>query len=398
MLRAKTVKAWYRVHKWTSLICTAFLLILCITGLPLVFREEIAALRINEVRAPNVPAGTPMARLDRLVNAALQEHPDQRPYTLIWDDEKENVINVTTGSFRNGEWDDFHSIPVDARTAQVLGTDEVPTDPLSRAIVSVMSFAITLHTTLFAGEPGRLFLGVMGLLFGAAIVTGAVVYGPFMRKLNFGAVRANKASRVYWLDIHNLFGIVATMWMLVVGLTGMVTTFGDLLIKLWEVKTLSAMMAPYAGKPPLDHFASVDTALAAARQAVPDMDPYFISFPSGVYTTSRHFNILFRGRTPFTSKLVRPALIDAETGQLASIAEPPWHIKAVLLSYPLHFGDYGGLPLKIIWAVLDAATILILISGLYLWLGRRKTPTEARLEELERIESAGMPVSVGSHQ
>ena len=28
----------------------------------------------------------------------------------------------------------------------------------------------------------------------------------------------------------------------------------------------------------------------------------------------------------------------------------PWYVKALKLSQPLHFGDYGGMPLKIIWA------------------------------------------------
>ena len=42
-----------------------------------------------------------------------------------------------------------------------------------------------------------------------------------------------------------------------------------------------------------------------------------------------------------------------------------------VFSQPLHFGDYGGLPLKIIWALFDVAAIVILGSGLYLWLVRR---------------------------
>jgi uncharacterized iron-regulated membrane protein len=38
------------------------------------------------------------------------------------------------------------------------------------------------------------------------------------------------------------------------------------------------------------------------------------------------------------------------------------------VSQPLHFGDYGGMPMKILWALLDMATIVVLGSGLYLWL------------------------------
>ncbi|MFG9943473.1 hypothetical protein ACG3RN_22945 [Pseudomonas aeruginosa] len=41
------------------------------------------------------------------------------------------------------------------------------------------------------------------------------------------------------------------------------------------------------------------------------------------------------------------------------------------------------MPLKIVWALLDLVSIVILASGLYLWLGRRKTPLEQkRLAEL----------------
>ena len=40
------------------------------------------------------------------------------------------------------------------------------------------------------------------------------------------------------------------------------------------------------------------------------------------------------------------------------------------VTQPLHFGNYAGLALKIVWAVLDILAIVVLGSGLYLWLGR----------------------------
>jgi uncharacterized iron-regulated membrane protein len=41
-------------------------------------------------------------------------------------------------------------------------------------------------------------------------------------------------------------------------------------------------------------------------------------------------------------------------------------------SRPLHFGDYAGLPLKVIWALLDLAMIAVLVTGLYLYLPKRR--------------------------
>ena len=61
-------------------------------------------------------------------------------------------------------------------------------------------------------------------------------------------------------------------------------------------------------------------------------------------------------------------LVDARTAQVTAAPQLPWYLTALLVSQPLHFGDYGGMPMKILWALLDIATIVVLGSGLYLWL------------------------------
>ena len=63
--------------------------------------------------------------------------------------------------------------------------------------------------------------------------------------------------------------------------------------------------------------------------------------------------------------------MNANTGRMTETREMPWYVKTLFVSQPLHFGDYGGLPLKVIWALLDIATIVVLLSGLYLWLKKR---------------------------
>jgi hypothetical protein len=42
-------------------------------------------------------------------------------------------------------------------------------------------------------------------------------------------VRRERGPRVTWLDLHNLLGIVTLTWALVVGATGMINTWADLL-------------------------------------------------------------------------------------------------------------------------------------------------------------------------
>ncbi len=90
---------------------------------------------------------------------------------------------------------------------------------------------LRLHVNLFAGLPGRLFLGFMGLLLLVAIVSGVVLYAPIMRKLDFGDARRARASRVKWLNLHNLLGIATLVWAFIADTTGIVNTWAELLVK-----------------------------------------------------------------------------------------------------------------------------------------------------------------------
>ena len=92
----------------------------------------------------------------------------------------------------------------------------------------------------------------MGLLLLVAIVSGVVLYAPFMRKLAFrhGAPRAASA-RPKWLDLHNLLGIVTLVWAFVVGATGVINTWAEPDDQVLAVHDeVSTMLAPYKGQPP----------------------------------------------------------------------------------------------------------------------------------------------------
>lgn len=70
---SKSLRRWGSTHKWSSIICTVFMLMLCITGLPLIFHHEIDHLLHDEVQAAPVPEGTPLASLDVVVKNSLSK-------------------------------------------------------------------------------------------------------------------------------------------------------------------------------------------------------------------------------------------------------------------------------------------------------------------------------------
>ena len=111
---------------------------------------------------------------------------------------------------------------------------------------------------------------LLGLLFVVALVSGTVLYAPFMRRIAFGTVRTERSARVKRLDQHNLIGIVALAWMAVIGLTGAINAFADPLTDSWRDGEVAAMAAAYEGEAPLppSRYGSLDTAMASAQAQV----------------------------------------------------------------------------------------------------------------------------------
>ncbi|WP_454674032.1 PepSY-associated TM helix domain-containing protein [Achromobacter pestifer] len=361
-------RRWSAVHKWSSLVATIWLLLLCLTGLPLIFHDEIDAALDTHPGLPALTPDAPRATLDQIVATALAAAPGAKIDSLGLMPDMPAVIVATRGKDGQG---------AATMQRQLYGLhDGKPVSLPPPRSDGVMEVIRRLHTDLYAGLPGTLFLGGMGLLLAVAMVSGIALYGPFMRKLPFGSIRRQRGARIRRLDLHNFLGIATAAWLLVIALTGIINSLHDPLAALWRKHDLADMVkrASPAGQAPPTQLASVDAALHTVRQAAPGMKVAAVFFPGSLFSSPRHYAIFLRGDTPVTSRLLKPALVDAETGALTAMEDMPWHIRMLFLSQPLHFGDYGGLPLKLIWAALDLVAIMVLVTGLWLW--RRKHAAE----------------------
>ncbi|WP_024695452.1 PepSY-associated TM helix domain-containing protein [Pseudomonas syringae] len=363
-MKSQTVRRWSVVHTWSSLICTLFLLMLAITGLPLIFHHEIDHLLGDAPHYKDMPVDTPHLNLEQLARAAEAHRPGEVMQYFGWDDEEPNGVMAITAATAGTEPNSSHTFALDTRTGEAL---EMPS-----ANGGFMMVMLRLHVDMYAELPGKLLLAFMGLLFVVAIVSGTVLYSPFMRKLEFGTVRASKSTRTRWLDLHNLIGVVTLTWALVVGVTGVISACADLLIASWRNDALASMIAPYRDAPPLTQRAPATRLLEIAESAVPGMQVDFIAFPGTRFSSEHHYAVFLKGNTHLTAHLATPVLIDAQTLQVTAVVERPWYMDALGMSQPLHFGDYGGMPMKILWAILDVLTIIVLGSGVYLWWVRRR--------------------------
>lgn len=362
---------WFRVnlwlHRWTSLIATLPFLVLCITGTVLIFHEEIDhALGVVPEARPSTEAQRPLAAG---IAAARAAYPGERVLSIGVDpDHHPGVQLIVTAPNADTNFDRAQLRFADLATGALIGES----DPGK----TLTGFLLELHAQWFLGPVGELIGALIALLVLISLLSGLVVYAPYVRRLAFGVLRRGRGPRLLQLDLHNLIGAVVLGWALVVTLTGFLLGFSTVAIGVWQMTELgglrdfAARMAPVDVRaPPADVDRVMTVATAAAR---PGWAVQSVIFPGTDFSTPRHYTVLLGGSAGIEQRLFGVMIVDAATGELALVPEVPAYLTAISLSEPLHFGDYGGLPLKLLWTACTWLTLFITANGAWLWWDRRR--------------------------
>lgn len=372
---------WFRLnlwlHRWTSLVATVPFLILCLTGTVLIFHEEIDA-ALGVVPTAQGLEDAPQRPLAESVDNVLEAFPDERVLSLGQEPEEHpGVLLVVTGPKQaHGFGSDFKLRFTRLATAQ-------PTEQGLEEDETLTGFLLKLHAEWFLGPPGELIGALIALLVLLSLLSGLVVYAPYVKKIAFGFLRRGRGPRLLQLDMHNFIGALVLGWMFAVTVTGFLLGFGTIATGIWQKTELSALQQRYSGepvdarRPPAD----VDRVYAAALKAAPPgWHIISVVYPDTEFSTNRHFTVLVGG-LGLDERLFRVALVDAETAEVRTVVELPWYLKAIVLAQPLHFGDYGGIALKLLWTACTWLTLFITANGAWLWWDRRRKRKRAGAKE-----------------
>ncbi|MDF0678057.1 MAG: PepSY domain-containing protein [Nitrosomonas sp.] len=113
-----SLQSWAWIHKWSSIVCTLFMLLLCLTGLPLIFHEEIEHLS-GVVEALPMPKGTPDTSMDRIAQVALERRPGEVIRFMFWDQEEHpDLTYVSMASRIDAPPEENNAVVIDSRTAK----------------------------------------------------------------------------------------------------------------------------------------------------------------------------------------------------------------------------------------------------------------------------------------
>ncbi|HKX96147.1 MAG TPA: PepSY-associated TM helix domain-containing protein [Methylibium sp.] len=348
--RAKGQRPWrFFLHHLFGLQLSLFLGFVCLTGSVATLSHEIEWLLWPEVRAD---AGGTAVSWGTQWDAARAAQPQ-------W---------ALQGIGRGGSDEESYLATV-VRARDAAGADaRIYVDPTSGRVqgqasgVSFHAFMRGLHYYLFVPS-SLMFYAVtsLGVVMLGSLVTGLLVYRKFWRGF-LRWPRWDAPPRVVWGDVHRLAGLWSTWFVAVIALTSVWYLLEHAGLD-WEQPTpaLARPLAPAERVAP--DGAAIDRWVAAARRELPGLRVTAVYLPFGargpVTVQGQRDAWLVRERS-------NAVFIDPRDGRVLGVRDAQAIGAAERWAHtadPLHFGNFGGLAVKLLWAAFGLLLCALALSG-----------------------------------
>lgn len=357
-----TNRQWFTLHSWAGFVLGALLLLVCVTGVLATLSYEIQYLSDSKYRALSSRSGpVNWAQLEQNLAAA---YPDSQ---LI-------SVQVHQQAYLAGEAslatpDGFRFAYFDPASGSLTGSGDW--GRLSR-------FLRNLHMYLSVEGAGKVVVTSLSFLLLISVISSFYVYRNWWQQWLRKPGKWHWAVRSNWASWHKLIGLWSWWFVLLMTLTG-----------LWYFAEHWLLKTPLQYYPPIPR-ATLSTTLpeqplsltqitTIARQQRPELDIRAVLYNSNakapIVVTGQAGDVLLRDRANRIYLDSAGKVIGSQSSaDLASLAY------LTDMADPLHFGNFSGLTVKLIYALFGSGLCILVAGGMRMhWLRtKHKQPQLAR--------------------
>lgn len=348
----------FTLHSWTGLVAGIFILIFFLTGAVIVFREE----------------------LNRVIDRSLfvvQPEAARMGYQALYDTiAKQAGAQVYLYSFRYipEQADETLEMRIyDARrkTYGLLYANPYTGKVLGITFNSWYDVFLRLHYQFFLGKIGETLAALFALALLLSVISGLWVYRKNLWKaLSFQIQFNRKNLNTTSSSLHRIIGVWSLLFHFVLALSGFWMLKGALTYGHFNSPAEKLSPAPSFYRIHLDHL------ITQAEQQLGGKVNY-VNFPR---QADDPLNISIRkpSYTWLYGDYNNAIDFDYNSGNIVKIFREE-DLSALerfeYALYTLHFGQFGGLGLKMVYCVLSLAGAVLSITGFILWKRKQKAPT-----------------------
>lgn len=236
------------------------------------------------------------------------------------------------------------------------------------------------------GTPfGYLLAGIVSFLFLFALITGVFLHWDKLVS-NFFVFRPWSKWKTVWTDLHTALGVIGFPFQFIFAVTGIVLIVNFVLIspyakflyngnteKVYQVLSYSdSTTYPYTYTPLQEEF-NLNSIIKELQDKWPDTELKSISIKN-YQDSNMHIilhakaptNVRFAGTGKLVYRVQDQQIIYEKSPLSSSYVE-----KVRSFIYHLHFGDFGGRPLRVMFFVLGIMGCIVINSGVMIWLVAR---------------------------
>ncbi len=376
-MRQDVLKTYKDVHSWVGIIAGMFLFIAFMAGALTMFRTPLT--RWATPPSAQFSAPLPVDRTEELVAAVAAQHPKaadrytiqlepgpEMPARLFWSEGGRRAQTLTGANLSADGRLEVHKVE-----PSKLG---YLADELHRRVGLPLPRSVVMPIT-----------GIVSMLYLVAIVSGLIVLLPSLAKDMF-AVRVGRNLKRMWLDVHNVLGLFSLPFHIIIALTAIVFAVHDQIYdvqdKLIYQDRIEQRFEDHPEPPapaPDAKLLPVTELLARIRQQAPGFTPLTLAYSRADADHGGHMTLRVSGyddRYGHRSGTAGFVGVDPTTGKMHELDLMPGHqppMAATLTSFfTLHFGSFGGAPVRWGYFVLGIAGAFLFYTGNLLWIESRR--------------------------
>ena len=200
----------YKLHKWTGIVSAVTMLVLCATGVILLLGDDMTGSSSQRIPVDDAALWQDMPAA---MDASQKTYPDWQIYSARID-EQCGIIRLR---LQKNDTADSKLVIWEHAGQYLLERQNSQPD-------SIWKTAHKLHLRLNLGTAGHELLKWLCAIALITMLTGVLIYCPFMKTQSFGEVR-HTSRRLYWADMHKFLGMAGMAWLAVLTFTALVILF-----------------------------------------------------------------------------------------------------------------------------------------------------------------------------
>ncbi|MES2332242.1 MAG: PepSY-associated TM helix domain-containing protein [Bacteroidota bacterium] len=351
----------FTIHSLAGLLSGLFILLMSLSGAALVFHDELDSLQYPSISQKE---NAPVLSVDSCYRSLQKQFPHAQvsSCSIAEDTKSPFIFSAYDSSFQKGT--QSMQVFIHPQTGEILQLRGGGKDMKH----NFMSWLSVFHNSFHLKKKGEWLLGFFAIIFLLSITTGIILY-----RKNVIAVLLFRKKMLRRANLHQLVGVYALLFNLMIGISGY------WMQRYVFKKEFYASEQPYTPviKPSSPLFFNIDSALVAAKKTYPDFTGYVIYFAPTIHRKTAVYGSQSTNSFIHSKKFADVIFLDSLGGiaKTAFVNKIDLGSRYDIINSQVHFGKYGGLPVKILYSLFGLASGFLSITGFLLWLKRRRIAT-----------------------